>query len=451
MFRAAVPRLTLIVLAVCLVLFPGTACAAPWSTFGFDPERTGFDPLETAITPANVGALHQLWSTDVGGAVDTQASYAGGLVLVGTEQGDEIALDAATGSIVWRRSLGKQHTTCHDTPGGDYGVSAPAVIDGTRAYVAGGDGKLHALDVATGAEAPGFPVTITAKPKIEHVWGALNLFDGRVYAGVASFCDNAFYRGAIVAIDVARAKRVARLYLTKPHVFGGGVWGWGGVGIDTTNGRVYAATANAQTHKQNADYAEHVLRLSPSLKVESADDAPVRRRGDADFGAAPILFRRTGCPPQLAVMHKSGMLLLYDRSRVGRGPRQRLQLGDRGSEDAFGTYAWADGRLFVALPSGQSPYRGGVVALRLGSDCRLKRGWQGTTGDDHDLRASPIVAGGIVWSSAGQRLYALDETDGHRLWTSGSAFGQVVTAAPALGDGRVFTSSWDGRVRAFGL
>src|SRR5206468_851293 len=111
--------------------------------------------------------------------------------------------------------------------------------------------------------------------------------------------------------------------------------------------------------------------------------------------------------------------------------------------------AWANGLLFVALPSGQSPYRAGVVALRVGSDCRLKRAWQGTTGDGHDLRAAPIVAGGIVWSSAGQRLYALDAADGHRLWDSGTTFGQVVTAAPALGDGRLFTSSWDGQVRAF--
>ena len=438
-------------IAVLLVVaLPGAAPAADWTTFGFDPGRSSFDPLETVLTPGAVGGLRQLWSADVGGVVDTQASYAGGLVLVGTEQGDEVALDAATGSVVWRRSLGRVKTTCHDTPGGVYGVSAPAVVDGGRAYVAGGDARLHALDLATGAEAPGFPVALTARPGTEHVWGALNLFGGRVYAGLASFCDNAFYRGSIVAVDVARARRVARAYLTRPHVFGGGVWGWGGVAIDTRDGRVYAATANAQTHRQDADYAEHVLRLSPGLRVEAADDPRVVRRGDADFGAHPILLQAGACPPQLAVMHKTGTLLLYDRARIGRGPRQWLQLGDPGSQDAFSTYAWDGTRLYVALPSGRAPYRGGVVALRLGADCRLKLAWQGRTGDDHELRAVPVVAAGVVWSSAGQRLYALSAADGRRLWDSGSTFGQVVAAAPALGDGRLFASSWDGEVRAFG-
>ena len=443
-------RLALLALLLCLAL-PGAAAAAPWTTFGFDPERTSFDPLETALTPATVPSLRQLWSADVGAVVDTQASYAGGLVLVGTEHGEEIALDAATGSVVWRRDLGTQKTTCKDTPGGQYGVSAPAVVDGTRVYVAGGDGKLHALDLATGAELPGFPVTITPRPAIEHVWGGLNLFGGRLYAGIASFCDNAFYRGALVAIDVAQAKRVARIYLTKPHVHGGGVWGWGGVGIDTRTGRVYAATANAQSHRQDADLAEQVLRLSPDLKLEARDNPRVVRRGDADFGAHPILFRRPGCPGQLAVIHKTGTLLLYDRNRIATGPRQRLQLADQGSQDAFSTYAWDGTKLYVSIPSGAPPYRGGVVALRLGTDCRLKRGWQARTGDDHALRAVPVVAGGVVWTSAGQRLYALAADDGRRLWDSGTTFGQVIAAAPALGDGRVFTSSWDGRVRAWGL
>jgi hypothetical protein len=244
---------------------------------------------------------------------------------------------------------------------------------------------------------------------------------------------------------------VARIFLTSPHTHGGGVWAWGGVSIDPVAGHVYAATGDAQSGREDADLAEHLLRLSPDLKLEAATLPPVRHDGDADFGAHPILFRGAGCPPQLALMHKAGALLLYDRNQIERGPRQRLQLADPRYLDAFGTYAWSppDRTLFVSLPSGTPANKGGVLALRLGSDCRFTRRWLATTGADHELRAVPVVADGVIWTSAGQRLYALDASDGRRLWDSGTTFGQVVVAAPTIGDGRVFASSWDGHVRAF--
>jgi len=450
---------SLVLLAAALALAaPSAARAAGWSTFGFDVERTGFDPSETVLDAAVVPGLRQAWATDVGGIVDAQPSYAravqlpGGstadLVLVGTEQGAEIALDAATGDVVWRRDLGRDRTTCHDTPGGVYGISAPAVVDGGRVYVAGAGTRLHALDLATGAELPGWPVTLGANPASEHVWGGLNLSRGRISAGLASFCDNAFYRGSIVSVDVAPARRAGRVWLTSARVRGGGVWGWGGVAIDAGNGRVYAATANSQSRRQDAGLAEHVVRLSPGLRVEAADAPRVRRSGDADFGAHPVLFRAGACPPQLAVMHKSGALLLYDRDRIARGPRQTVQLGDPASLDAFSTYAWSpvDRALFVSVPSGPAP---GVVALRVGSDCRFKRAWQTALGLPHDLHGAPIVGAGVLWASAGARLFALATADGRRLWDSGTSIGSLIAAAPVLGDGRIFVGAWDARVHAF--
>ena len=63
--------------------------------------------------------------------------------------------------------------------------------------------------------------------------------------------------------------------------------------------------------------------------------------GDADFGGHPVLIDAGGCPPLLAVAHKAGAILLYDRRRLAHGPLQRLQAGDPkspgellGSDDA---------------------------------------------------------------------------------------------------------------------
>ena len=62
-----------------------------------------------------------------------------------------------------------------------------------------------------------------------------------------------------------------------------------------------------------------------------ADDGEHQRRGDAaeigtyiknnldnDFSGAPLLFQAPGCPKQLIVGHKSGLLFLYDRDRIRR-------------------------------------------------------------------------------------------------------------------------------------
>ena len=137
----------------------------------------------------------------------------------------------------------------------------------------GGPGRTEGwlVDLATGAEVPGWPVSLGVRPKTDHVWGALNLFRGRLYAGISSYCNNAFYRGALMAIDVRRARLITRRRLTDAHRHGAGIWGWGGVAIDSANGRVYAATANVQSHPQDAKYAEHVLRFSPNLRLEAAN------------------------------------------------------------------------------------------------------------------------------------------------------------------------------------
>jgi outer membrane protein assembly factor BamB len=457
-----VTRLALLAALLALAL-AAPASGSSWTTFGHDVERTGFDPNETQLDGGAAARLRQTWAVPVGGMVDAQPTYAPAvtlpdgrrvdLVLVGTEAGRLLALDAASGATVWTRALGTVKTSCADLPDGVYGISAASVVDpvARRVYTASPDDRIHALDLATGAELRGWPVSLGVRAKTDHVWGALNLFRGRLYAGVSSYCNNAFYRGALMAVDVRRAKLVARRWLTGPRHHGAGIWGWGGVAIDSANGRVYAGTANGQSKPQDLPYAEHVLRFSPSLRIEAADKPKLRRKADADFGAHPLLLHGQGCPPQLVIAHKSGMLLLYDRARIARGPRQRLQLGDPESLDQFGTYAWSPParRLFVNLVTDHDPYRAGIVALDLGTDCRLHLAWQSRTAEEHALRGVPVVADGVVWSTAGDKLYAVAADDGRRLWGGGSTFGNLVPAAPVPADGRLFAAGWDGRLHAF--
>ena len=47
-----------------------------WTTFGFDPARSGSNPNETLLGTSNVGQLHQLWSFALGAPTVSQALLA---------------------------------------------------------------------------------------------------------------------------------------------------------------------------------------------------------------------------------------------------------------------------------------------------------------------------------------------------------------------------------------
>jgi hypothetical protein len=46
-------------------LLLATGCGG-WPMLDFGPERTGYNPTETAINAANVGRLHEAWTTTAG-------------------------------------------------------------------------------------------------------------------------------------------------------------------------------------------------------------------------------------------------------------------------------------------------------------------------------------------------------------------------------------------------
>src|SRR5436190_8313924 len=87
-----------------------------------------------------------------GGFVASPVVY-GGRVYIGSNTGVFYALDEATGSIVWSRLLGfVKSTTC-----GARGIASTATVavdpstTKPTVYVSSGDGYLFALDAATGS------------------------------------------------------------------------------------------------------------------------------------------------------------------------------------------------------------------------------------------------------------------------------------------------------------
>jgi glucose dehydrogenase len=131
-----------------------------WTTWGYDVQRTGFNPNETTLSPSTVHGLHLLWSFPFALKSDNAPVLASNvpvddvptnLIYAGERTGTFHAVNADTGAEVWTRQLGT-NLTC----AGVLGVTDTAVVDRSTnlLYVVGGDGQLYALDLATGQDAP---------------------------------------------------------------------------------------------------------------------------------------------------------------------------------------------------------------------------------------------------------------------------------------------------------
>src|SRR5215831_301842 len=217
--QAVVAVTSLVVLAL-LATSPTPASAqcpsqVPWTTFGGDAARTGDNPCETQLSNSTVAGLHLLWSAPLKSSYSiAQPTYAPGLVIDGVahdvvfvadERGEVQALDAATGTQLWKRGFGSHRSTCGDIPDGHWGTSAAPLLDlsTSTGYLTTGSDKVVAIDLTTGKRRKGWKQLAVGKAKVDHVYGALTMAGGRLYATTASYCDFGTYYGKIVAIDVA--------------------------------------------------------------------------------------------------------------------------------------------------------------------------------------------------------------------------------------------------------
>lgn len=385
------------------------------------------------------------------------------VVYEGTEGGDLYALRARDGAVVWHQNLGTATVNC----GGPqtYGIGGAGTISFSSPgagviYIAGGDGAVHALDLATGAEQSGWPVKGVFKPSHEHVFGGLNLFDGHLYVEVSSYCDGPPYHGGIVEIDVASHAILHHFYPAGPPsggISGGGIWGPGGVSIDPSSADVFTATGNALTHPETYRYSDAVVKLTLSLGVLSWGRPPVVLQDDDDFGATPILFKPAGCPRTLvAAKRKDGTLVVYPERNVRSGAGHRLQIASDQNDQFNGIPAWdpATNMLYIGNSSDSSAgtFKHGMVALKAGSDCRLSLAWQKQVGPNDTSVSPPTVANGVVYygDGYGDAEVAFDAATGKQLWSSGNTIGAQVYAAPTIINGRLFVPSAGNTIYAFG-
>ena len=122
-----------------------------WLATGRDQQGTYYSPL-TGINSRNVGKLGFAWQYDLGTFRGQEATpiVVDGVMYTSGTWGYAYAVDAATGKQIWRYDplathLAARHPCC------DLVNRGVAVWKG-KVYVASVDGRLHALDAATGAK-----------------------------------------------------------------------------------------------------------------------------------------------------------------------------------------------------------------------------------------------------------------------------------------------------------
>lgn len=167
-----------------------------------------------------------------------------------------------------------------------------------------------------------------------------------------------------------------------------------------------------------------------------------------------MLYQAPGCPGQLAVMQKHGVLYVYDQNSIAAGPVQTLEID--GNQSFIGGLAYDPHTRVVYVAHGYDASRGrsrhGLLALRVGRTCKLSLAWQRSSGH-LGVTSAATVANGVVYygDGTGNRLFAYDAATGKPLWNSGTTLKGPVFAAPTIINGALYAASWDHKLRAFSI
>lgn len=454
-----------------------------WPTFGGNLQRTSYNASETTLSNTTVQRMKRRWKAKLTSAaryqpdLATQVATPSGtvdLLVVTLFGGDVVALNAATGKTVWSTSLGETQMPCPVPAGAKpptkvadmVGIGEPATLDipNGRVYVVDAGGMLHALSLATGTEMAGYPVEVIDAPNLAtgtyvHYFSP-TLVGTNLYLGTAAFCESkkVSYHGQVIQFSTTSATVVNRYYpMGDGKVLGGGLWGTGGLAVDPDDSSLWGGTANTLPPPQNTGNAEKVIQLDANLDLLAANGPTLLATGDLDFGSTPLLFQPTGCPPMLAAINKSGVMVVYNRTNLSGGPTQILNLSDgSGSGKLIGMASFdpVTNAVYVDNPkdSANGTYLHGLLALQANTSCQLSLLWQQTVGQNGNSSPSvtPTIANGVVYlaESKSNIMSAFDAATGTMLWTSGD-IGDA-KAAPVVANGQVFVGAGDD-VYAFGL
>jgi eukaryotic-like serine/threonine-protein kinase len=355
----------------------GISPAAEWRQFRGSPRMTG---VSASAPPA---ALKVLWTYDAGDVIDSSAAIADGVVYVAGGDGDLLALDLATGALRWTYSIENL-----------IGESSPAVSADT-VYFGDLGGVVHAVGAKDGKARWTFKTASEIKSSPVIVPGSSNGADAVLIGS---------YDGHLYSLD-ARTGKVRWKVLT--------------------NGQVHATPAvqDGLAFVAGCDAIFRAIRVSDGRQAYQIESG-------AYTASSPVL---DGDRAYFGTFNNEVLALDLKRRAVV----WRYSLPDA-QFPFYSSAALTGGRVII----GGRDKNVHAIDTKTG-----EAAWTFATKARVD--SSPVVAEGRVYiGSSDGRLYVLDAASGEKL--SEFDAGAGITASPAVAAGRVVIGSQDGRLYVLG-
>jgi len=487
-----------------------------------DNARTGQNLKEYGLSPATVNSASfgQLFSCPVDGYVYAQPLWVanlnfGGIVrnaiFIATEHNSVYAFDADSPSCVqlWKMNfLGSGVTTLTSsdiqsntdivpeigitsTPVIDPTTNTLYVIPKTRETVGTVNGqvcstgspcyvhRLHALDLATGAEKFGGPVVIAASnfiPLKELQRPALLLANNMLYFAFGSHGDLCPYQGWIMAYNPSTLGQIFANSLADSRPSAGcnqgAIWLSGAGPSTDASGNVYFVTGNG-LYDGALNFGDTVVKMSPTgsiLDWFTPFNQSTLATNDVDLGSAAVLILPdsvgSALHPHLALTTgKTAVLYLLDQTNMGKFnsitnndiqevipvPPPNATLNDGGN---YGGPAYWNGNIYTTgqnFPLSQFQISNGAISTPQSANSSNTFPPRGGIPAVSANRNS----GGVVWivdysgwvNSTPAVLDAYDATNvGTLLYSSpvngaGSAGPAVKWSVPTVANGRVYVGT----------
>jgi uncharacterized protein (TIGR03437 family) len=500
-----------------------------------DNGRTGANLNELVLTTANVNQQQfgKLFQRSVDGQIYAQPLYSSGIdmpgkgprnvVYVATMHNTVYAFDADDANLsapLWSVSLGPAIALpdANIGPPGyrdievEVGVLSTPVLSmqSNAMYVvaaskAGAQYRhtLHALNLNTGAEMFGGPVTIggsvhgtgdgsrngtvTFISNRQLQRAALLLHSDNLYIAFASYGDEGPYHGWVFSYDARTLQRTA-IYNTSPNGEGAGIW-QSGQGLAADDNGIYFLTGNGSFSLDASAVGDSFVKLDFDLKLKdwfSPFNNADLDAADQDLGSSGVLLI-----PGTNLMvggGKEGKFYLLRRTNLGHfnaaGDTQIVQSfyvnrdhhihgGPLYWDGPLGAcvYVWPENDFFKAYRFNDGLFQTTPISVSTTTaPGNVPGGSVGMPGGMLSLSANGSTPGtGVVWAShaydkdANQQVvngivYAYDASDlSKELWNSkqNSARDDIGKFAkfcsPTVVNGKVYVASFSGYLAVYGL